>query len=77
MGVVRETSKPTKKRKPLEWYGQEGDRLGYPACDKCMEYFMQPGFIEACASVGIEHGKSTGQMAFDTTNHYHATGHKQ
>lgn len=32
-------------------------------CDKCLAHFFEsPGMVEACASVGIEHGKSSGQM---------------
>lgn len=66
-----------RKQKPLEWYGQEDGRLGYPACAKCLEYMNRPGMVEACASVGIEHGKSTGQMLFEVTNHFHANGHME
>lgn len=63
------------KRKPLEWFGDEDGRLGFPACDKCFDYMTQPGMIEACASVGIEHGKSTGLMLRDAVNHFHVERH--
>lgn len=63
------------KRKPLEWYDDEGGKLGIPTCVECFEKMTEPGLIEACASVGIEHGKSTGQMVYEYINSYHAGGH--
>lgn len=65
------------KRKPLQWYDDDNDRLGYPGCPDCFEYMMRPGMIEAAASVGIEYGKSTGLMLRDVVNSYHARGHKE
>lgn len=64
------------KRKPLQWYGDEGGLLGYPACPECFEKMTSPGLIEACASVGIEHGKSTGLMMREFIDRYHANRHK-
>jgi hypothetical protein len=64
------------KRKPLQWYGDEGGRLGYPACLECHEHMMQPYLVEAAASVGIEVGKSTSQMIREYIDDYHARRHK-
>lgn len=65
------------KRKPLKWYGDEDGRLGYPTCPECFDYLAQPGMIEAAASVGIEHGKSTGLMLREVTDDFHARGHQE
>lgn len=47
-------------------------------CAPCMEYqFMTPGLAEACASVGIEHGRDSGAMLFDVLAAYHRNGHKE
>ena len=46
-----------------------------PVCDECVKYMMQPGLIEACASVGIEHNKSTSEMLRDVVNSYHDSKH--
>lgn len=35
------------------------------------------GLTEACASVGIEYGKSTGRMMFDYLAGYHDRGHRE
>jgi len=47
-------------------------------CDKCREfYFAQgPGLVGACASVGIEHGKSTWEMIAIYLDRYHANKHR-
>ena len=46
------------------------------SCEKCAEhYFNEPFLREAFASVGIEHGKSSWQMAesyFDTFHKEHS-----
>lgn len=63
------------KRKPLVWYDNEGDRLGVPACPECFEAMHEPGLIEACASVGIEHGKSTWLMMKEYIDAFHARHH--
>jgi hypothetical protein len=65
------------KRKPLEWYGDEDGRLGAPACPDCWDEMAKPGLVEACASAGIEHGKSTGLMMKEYIDSYHARGHKE
>lgn len=64
------------KRKPLEWFGDEDGRVGYPACEECFDYIHTPGLLEACASVGIEHGKSTGLMLREFIDAYHARRHQ-
>lgn len=47
-------------------------------CERCAEHWDANGWsiIGACASVGIEHGKSTWQMAKDYFEGYHRRGHK-
>jgi hypothetical protein len=64
------------KKKPLEWYATEdGKYLGYPDCERCMEKISDPALTHAAASVGIEHGKSTGKMIKIVIDEYHAQGH--
>lgn len=63
------------KRRPLTWYGDEGGRVGFPDCDKCIDYMQSDGLVHACASVGIEHGKSTGEMLRISVEAFHAKGH--
>ena len=63
------------KRKPLSWRGDEDGHVGYPDCVECFEHMNQPGMLEAAASVGIEHGKSTGQMIREAVDYFHARGH--
>ena len=47
-------------------------------CPKCMEYWdRQPCLAAACASVGIEHGKSMEQMLFEFFESFHERGHKK
>lgn len=65
------------KRKPLQWYGDEDGKLGWPACVECFRKMATPGLAEACASVGIEHGKSTGLMMRDYINTFHANRHTE
>jgi hypothetical protein len=43
-------------------------------CPKCMAHFDY-GLVGACASVGIEHGKSTRQMLLEYLAAYHTRGH--
>jgi hypothetical protein len=51
--------------------------LPNPSCGKCaMHYFDQPFLVEAFASVGIEHGKSSGQMAEEYFTHFHKQKHR-
>ncbi len=64
-------------RKPLQWYGDEDGRIGYPICQECSDYMNEPRLIEACASVGIEKGKSTGQLLRETVNAFHARKHEE
>jgi hypothetical protein len=46
-------------------------------CDTCMRYWAsQPYLGAACASVGIEHGKSTFQMVREYLAAYHERGHR-
>jgi len=47
-------------------------------CGGCMEYLRsQPHLAGACASVGIEHGRSTGQMLRDYLTGFHERGHRE
>lgn len=47
-------------------------------CGKCLQYaYSQPFLLEACASVGIEHGKSSGQMIVDYLDYYHKSRHRE
>jgi hypothetical protein len=64
------------KRKPLQWYGDEDDKLGWPACTECFEKMQTPYLVEAAASVGIESGKSTGLMIREYLDGYHARRHQ-
>lgn len=64
------------KRKPLQWIDNDDGKLGYPACVECFETMMSPGLVEACASVGIENGKSTGLLMKEFLDLYHARRHK-
>lgn len=63
------------RRKPLEWYSVGDGEI--PACDRCFDYMRTPFLVEACASVGIEHGKSTDQMMRETIEAFHASGHRK
>lgn len=46
-------------------------------CGDCFEHRLTtPGLAEACASVGIEHGKSAGAMLRDYLVQYHERGHQ-
>jgi hypothetical protein len=38
---------------------------------------MTPGLGEACASVGIEHGRDGAGMLFDVLAAYHGNGHEE
>ena len=60
----------------LTWDDVEDGQLGIPACPECFDYMHQPGMIEAAASAGIEHGKSTGLMLREVVDHFHAQGHR-
>lgn len=44
-------------RRSLEWFG------GWPACVECANHLLSQGsaLLDACASVGIEDGRSTGE----------------
>jgi hypothetical protein len=48
-------------------------------CGECMSYASDRGpmLIEACASVGIERGKSTGLMLREYLQGYHERGHQE
>lgn len=63
------------KRRPLQWYGDEDGKLGLPVCLECFQEMQTPFLAEACASVGIEHGKSTGLMMRKLIDEFHASGH--
>jgi hypothetical protein len=62
------------KKKKLEWTDQ-----GVPICIECANHlFGQDGWslMHAFASVGIEHNKSSREMAESYFDHYHENGHK-
>lgn len=62
-----------KHPQPLRW-----DPSGRPDCLPCLEYlFAQPHLVGACASVGIERGKSTGQMLCEYLSAYHDRDHEE
>lgn len=65
------------KPRSLRWYGTEDGFVGWPDCDKCIDYMHTPGLAEACASVGIEHGKSTGEMLRISVEEFHKRRHKE
>ena len=67
----------TTPRKPLQWYGDEDGRTGWPACGVCFDKFMDPGVTAACASVGIEHGRSTAAMLREYIDRYHERRHEE
>ena len=47
-------------------------------CGDCLEYrYMTPGLGEACASVGIEHGRDGGVVLYNVLAAYHRNGHKE
>lgn len=47
-------------------------------CGECMAHRLStPGLAEACASVGIEHGRSTDAMLWDYLALFHERGHKE
>lgn len=47
-------------------------------CPDCMTYLGQhPMLIEACASVGIEHGRSTQAMLRSYMLAFHRRGHQE
>jgi hypothetical protein len=47
-------------------------------CAKCLEHFQDnPSMVGALASVGIEHGKSSGQMAKEFYATFHKKKHKE
>lgn len=63
------------KRRPLEWL-PVGPNEEIPDCYLCIDYMSTPFLWEACASVGIEHGKSGDQMLRETVEAFHDGGHK-
>lgn len=47
------------------------------ACPECATYLdAHPHLVGACASVGIEHGKSTRQMLREYLATFHDRGHE-
>lgn len=48
-------------------------------CDECEDHIRTLGwaFAGACASVGIERGKSTARMASEYIQDYHERGHRK
>lgn len=64
-------------RRPLEWLDLPGGRGQVPACDGCLAWLSRPGAREACASVGIEHGRSADETARQAIERWHAAGHRK
>ena len=60
------------KRKPLEF----DPGTGFPLCDKCAEKLEDYALFAACASVGIEYGKTSYEMQTVYLRTFHAKGHK-
>lgn len=50
----------------------------WESCPKCIEHFYidNPSLVHAFASVGIEYGKSSFEMAETYFDQYHKAGHK-
>lgn len=47
-------------------------------CPDCLQhYYATPLLAEACASVGIEHGKSSAEMLSQYLAAFHERGHKE
>jgi hypothetical protein len=44
-------------------------------CAPCLQESMTPFLAEACASVGIEHGKTTEEMLVAYLAQFHENGH--
>ena len=57
----------------IEW---NADGEGRIVCPDCAAYAGTAHMVAACASVGIEHGKTTGQMLTEIVESYHRRGHK-
>lgn len=62
------------KRKPLQWFDTEFGLT--PDCYDCMDKLHEPMFLEACASVAIEHPTSTGGLAKRFLDRWHANRHR-
>jgi hypothetical protein len=46
-------------------------------CPDCLDWLgRNPHIVGACASVGIEHGKSTSRVVFEYTAAYHFRQHR-
>ena len=58
----------------LQWFTMDGNE--WPECQKCLDRMTDPLTISACASVGIEHGRSTHEMMRGHLDHYHQRGHR-
>lgn len=54
----------------LEWTDDS-----IPICAVCFAELMKPGLIEACASVGIEHGMTTAGLLRWYLDRFHERGH--
>jgi hypothetical protein len=57
--------------------GAESSEPPWESCPKCIDhYYGNPSLVHAFASVGIEHGKSTFEMAESYFARYHRVGHR-
>jgi len=61
-----------------DWTAPVDSEPLWERCAECMRYYRsQPHLLGAFASVGIEHGKSTYQMAVDYFDYYHSSHHRK
>jgi hypothetical protein len=64
--------------KPCAGSGKPPRQFDPNECGGCLEHLArQPFLVEACASVGIEYGKSTGAMLLDYFTRFHERGHQE
>ena len=62
------------KRVKLRWFTMDGHE--WPECQLCLTRMADPVTVDACASVGLEHGKSTHEMMKEYLAVFHETGHE-
>ena len=55
-----------------------GQRVRIKDCPECVEWiYDKPMLVEACASVGLSNGRSTGDMFVEFVSRYHNRGHRE
>ena len=60
--------------KKLQWFTMDGGE--WPECKDCLERMTDPVTVHACASVGIEHGKTVHEMMKGHLSMFHERGHR-